>query len=41
MAGAAGNEGDPKPMGKLVVLAWQVERLAAATAPAKVVESAY
>jgi single-stranded DNA-binding protein len=31
----------PKPTGKLVVLAWQVEQLAAATAPAPVVESAH
>jgi hypothetical protein len=32
--------GDPKPAGRLVVLAWQIEKLAAPMAPAQVVESA-
>jgi hypothetical protein len=31
---------DPKPAGRLVVLAWQIEKLAAPMAPAQVVESA-
>lgn len=32
------TKADLKPAGKLTVLAWQVEQLAAATAPAPVVE---
>ena len=38
MAGTTSDKVNPKPMGKLVVLAWQVERLAGATAPTQVVE---
>jgi hypothetical protein len=34
-----GTKVDPKPAGKLTVVAWQVECLAAATARAQVVES--
>jgi single-stranded DNA-binding protein len=32
------TKANPKPMGKLVVLAWQVERLAPTMSPAQVVE---
>jgi single-stranded DNA-binding protein len=35
------TQANPKPAGKLLVIGWQVEKVAATTSPAQVVESTY